>query len=111
MTFSHLQRNAFCNRKKPPAENHVSMTSDRTASNYGLFATFRLPLSLIMQALTPALNHAAFNGCPFPLFCGFSATFCGLPNEKRLRFLKKSKKYGYSNSCYYSHRKYSADLV
>jgi hypothetical protein len=27
------------------------MTSDRAASNYGIFATFRLPFSLIMQAL------------------------------------------------------------
>ena len=56
--------------------------SKQTATITPLFAALRLLFSLIMQALMPALNHAAFYGCPLSLFCSLSATLCSC-------FLKK----------------------
>ena len=50
--------------------------SKQTATITPLFAAFRLLFVLVLQALMPAPNHAAFNGCPLPLFCSLSATLC-----------------------------------
>ena len=63
----HGHKKAACPKTDMPV-------SKQTATYTPLFAAFRLLFALILQAFMPASYYAAFNGCPFPLFCSLSAT-------------------------------------
>ena len=66
----------FSGHKKAACLKSDISVPKQTATITPLFAAFRLLFVFIMQALMPALNHAAFYGCPLSLFCSLLATLC-----------------------------------
>ena len=67
---------ALCSYKITACPKTDMPVSKQTATFTPLFAAFRLLFALVLQAFMPASYYAAFNGCPFPLFCSLLATLC-----------------------------------